>query len=150
MSSPILSNNVKERVSLDEEDNPITILLLANPSAAKAASTAALKRRMRGWRWDSRDGEKWERLGDQEGMPEEPKDELRLMRFVVAERKRNLKNSVGLEILFNGTQLCVQSTGWYLFNSLQFHNQPNPLQWFLLNRETVSESKNNIPMLMTT
>lgn len=51
--------------------------------------------------------------------------------IIVAERKRNLKNSVGLEILFNGTRLCVQSTGWYLFNCLQFHNQPNPLQWFL-------------------
>lgn len=61
-------------------------------------------------------------------MLEEPKDELRLMRFVVAERKRNLKNSVGLEVPFKGTQLCVQSTGCYLFNSLQFHNQPNPLQ----------------------
>lgn len=57
-------------------------------------------------------------------MLEEPKDELRLMRFVVAERKRNPKNSVRLEIPFNGTQLCVRSTGWYLFNSLQFHHQP--------------------------
>lgn len=61
-------------------------------------------------------------------MLEEPKEELQLMRCVVAERKRNLKNSVRLEILFNGAQLCVQSTGWYLFNSLQFQHQPNPLQ----------------------
>lgn len=46
-----------------------------------------------------------------EGKLEEPKDKQRLMRFVAAERKRNLKNSV----LFNGTQLCVfnQQAGYY-------------------------------------
>lgn len=37
MSSPTLSTNVKERMSLDEEDNPITILLLANPVRRKSS-----------------------------------------------------------------------------------------------------------------
>lgn len=123
MSSPIFSNNVKECVSLAEEDNPIAILLLANLSASPAARGG----------WGDEDGIAGiERKGKALKIEKECRKSSRinqLMRFAVAERKRDLKNSVELQVLYNSRKLhsllCTTlSTVRLLFSYLLFHNQP--------------------------
>lgn len=52
-----------------------------------------------------RGGEGRERIEDQEGRQEELKDELRLMRFIRAERKRDRKNGVALQNRFDPRKL---------------------------------------------
>lgn len=123
MSSPIFSNNVKECVSGWRRQSH------NNPTSGKPECFSSSKRRMRGWRWHSGDWEKRESTEDREGTQEELKDEPQLMRFAVAERKRDLKNSVELQVLYNSRKLysllCTTlSTVRLLFSYPLFHNQP--------------------------
>lgn len=45
-------------------------------------------------------------LKDRDGTQEELKDEAQLMRFAGAERKRDLENSVELQVQYKSRKLC--------------------------------------------
>lgn len=59
---------------------------------------------------------------------EDFKDELQLMRFTVAEKKRDLKSSVELQVLYNSRKMysfvSTLSTVRFLFSYFLFHNPP--------------------------